>query len=40
MLNSKRLLHPMLCALLIHALIPAAAFADMSGLGIVGRNSG
>ena len=40
MLKDKRSLHPMLCALLLHALIPASAFADMSGLGIVGGNSG
>ncbi len=30
MLKGKRLLYPMLCALLLHALIPASTFADMS----------
>jgi len=29
MLKGKRLLYPMLCALLIHALIPASTLADM-----------
>ena len=30
MLKGQRLLYPMLCALLMHALIPASALAEMS----------